>query len=147
MQCLCIGKMSEDVQRKSFLLINVKRLIKPICTQTVKVITVPGLINCAQNLSKFKNTLEISIKQKMSYAQAVKKLKETEEQKITHQQMTPSVSEETATETKPITNNLTVLKEKPSIKNMETQTDRQYAHMSGTIKREQRQQEVVVQRK
>ena len=72
---------------------------------------------------KVQNTLEISIKQKMSYAQAVKKLKETEEQKITHQQMTPSVSEETATETKPITNNLTVLKEKPSVKNMETQTD------------------------
>ena len=72
---------------------------------------------------KVQNTLEISIKQKMSYAQAVKKLKETEEQKMTHQQTTPSVSEETATETKPITNNLTVLKKQPSVKNMETQTD------------------------
>ena len=47
----------------------------------------------------------------MSYAQAVKKLKETEEQKITHHKTTPSVSEETTTEIKPITNNLTVLQE------------------------------------
>ena len=70
----------------------------------------------------------------MSYAQAVKKLKEIEEQKITHQQTSniPSVCEETATpcvptvrsgtETKQSINNFTVLEKQPSVKNMETQT-------------------------
>ena len=81
------------------------------------------------------NTLELSVKQKMSYAQAAKKLKETEEQKKTHQHTsnTASVSKETVTplgstvkgrtETEPNTSNFTVLKRQSSIKNIETQAD------------------------
>ena len=82
------------------------------------------------------NTLELSVKQNMSYAQAAKNLKETEEQKITHQHTsnTASVSKETVTvdlgstvkgrtETKPNTSNFTVLKRQSSVKNIETQSD------------------------
>ena len=77
------------------------------------------------------HTLELSVKQKMSYAQAVKKLKEIEEQKITQHQTlnTASVSEQATplvstmrnrTETKPTTINFH--KKQTSIKDNETQT-------------------------
>ena len=91
----------------------------------------------------------------MSYAQAVKKLKEIEEQKIAHQQTsnTPSVFKETVTplmptagggtERKPSTNNLTVLKKQPSLKNMETQTEEQSSESKKTSRCSKEMNEVL----
>jgi hypothetical protein len=76
---LCKGKMSKVLGNHSYDKCQIDD--KPICPNC-KGDHSAGHKLCPKFV-QVQHTLELSVKQKMSYAQAVKKLKDIEEQKIT----------------------------------------------------------------